>query len=134
MNRPDASPPFEVSVQRTFAARHAIRLGDGSVEKPHTHDWRLTVAVGSDRLDESGMVMDFHQLEQFVDQAIAPAKNGDFNTVADFGTDIGRVNPTAEQIVAWLGTRIATGLPQGVRLVRVHLVEAPGCGAAWRPQ
>lgn len=134
MSQPRASASFEISVQRTFTARHAIRLGDGSVEKPHTHDWRLTATVASGQLDALGMVMDFHQLEGIVDQAIVPAKDGDFNTAADFGTGAGRVNPTAERIAEWLGRRIAAALPDGVRLTRVRLMEAPGCEAVWRPR
>jgi 6-pyruvoyltetrahydropterin/6-carboxytetrahydropterin synthase len=134
MSRHDASLPFTVGVVRTFAARHAIRLSDGSVEPSHEHQWRLTVTVGSQQLDSLGMVMDFHLLEGIVDRAIAPTINANFNAMPDFGTGMGQVNPTAEQIAAWVGCRIAAQLPDGVCLVGVQLGEAPGCEAGWRPR
>jgi 6-pyruvoyltetrahydropterin/6-carboxytetrahydropterin synthase len=133
MSRPHTSLPFEIRVQRTFAASHAIRLHDGSVEKPHTHDWQLTVTIAAARLDALGMVMDFHQLESLVDDALSPVRDGDFNATDDFGTEPGQRNPTAEQIAVWLGRRIAAALPADVTLACVQLVEAPGCQAVWWP-
>jgi 6-pyruvoyl-tetrahydropterin synthase len=134
MHQPEVNLPYAVRVQRTFVARHAIRLHDGSVEQPHAHDWRLTVVVGCEQLDPLGMVMDFHALEQIVDQALAPARDADFNALADFGTETGQVNPTAEHIALWLGRRIGDALPDAVRLISVRLREAPGCEAVWQPR
>lgn len=151
--RPESSPRwrpdpgrFEIIVETTFHASHAIRLPDGTVEDAHAHEWRLTVTVGRDRLDALGLVMDFHELERLVAAAIGPARDGDFNAIEPFGAEPGlhadtdaapmnpAVNPTAEHIAAWLGNRLGKHLPPGVTLLNVTLEEAPHCRARWRPR
>ncbi|HEX8913236.1 MAG TPA: 6-carboxytetrahydropterin synthase, partial [Humisphaera sp.] len=62
--------PFEIATVRKFAAAHALKLYDGSMEPVHGHNWRVRVRVAADRLDAIGVVMDFHDLERFVDAIV----------------------------------------------------------------
>lgn len=122
---------FEISVSKVFAAAHAIRLPDGSLEPVHGHNWSVQVTVASEQLDSIDTVMDFHDLERALDELLARVHNRNLNDVEPF---IGlRINSTAERVAWWIGTALQPGLPSGVRLVSVHVGEAPGCVAVYRP-
>ncbi len=125
---------YEATVQRTFSAAHAIRLPDGSLEPLHGHDWRVEVTVAAAKLDDIETVMDFHELERLVDEALERVHNRNLNEVPPFSDGRGglAVNPTAERVAWWLAGCIQPGLPQGVKLVSVRVGEAPGCYAGYR--
>lgn len=122
---------FEITIQRSFTATHALRLSDGSREPIHSHDWQLKVTVGSDQLDSIDTVMDFHDLEAIVERVIQPFQNTDLGQVTPFAE--GQLNPSAERLSQWLGTQIAGFLPNHTRLNHVEVEEAPGCTALYRP-
>jgi len=121
--------PHEISIERVFSAAHAIRLYDGSVEPLHGHDWRLTLTVAADELDEIGVVMDFHALEAALNKIIAPWQNQNLNDQPPFSEG---VNPTAELIVQHVATQIQPAIPEAAKLVSASITEAPGCAATWR--
>ena len=50
---------FEVSVEQTFAAGHALRNYKGKCENVHGHNFRVQVTIEGERLDETGMLVDF---------------------------------------------------------------------------
>ena len=122
---------YEITVETEFAAAHAIKLPDGSWEPVHGHNWSLRVTVARDGLDAMQTVMDFHELEQQVEAVIGPWRNADLNAAAPFVD--GEVNPSAERVAWWVGTRVGEQLPEGVHLVSVAVGEAPGCTAIYRP-
>jgi 6-pyruvoyltetrahydropterin/6-carboxytetrahydropterin synthase len=120
---------FELSVQREFSAAHAITI-NGQREPVHGHNWRVAVTVTGDSLDDNDLICDFHLVERKLDAVIAPFHNHSLNETPPFN----RINPTAERVVEHIAKQISTGLPKGVRLVRVSVTEAPGCIATWVEQ
>ena len=128
-------PSYSIAVQRVFAAAHAIRLPDGSLEPLHGHNWQATVHVTADTLDQIETVMDFHDLEAAIDAVIEPAVNGNLNTISPFSDGRGglAVNPTAERVAWWIATNVSKRLPAHARVLCVELTEAPGCSATYRP-
>ena len=125
----------EITVTRSFSADHALVLCDGTTEQPHAHDWKVEVTVGAEKLDTAGMVMDFHVLQGRVDELLGGIDGRLLNDVPPFAGEQGKsaINPSAEQIAAWLGDRIAESLPPSVHLVSVAVEEAPRCTATYRP-
>ena len=122
---------YEITVSKVFAASHAIRLPDGSLEPIHGHNWPVDVTVAARELDSIETVMDFHILEKAIDGLLARVNNRHLNEVDPF---IGcKVNPTAERVAWWIGTEVAKTLPKSVALVSVRVGEAPGCAAVYRP-
>jgi 6-pyruvoyltetrahydropterin/6-carboxytetrahydropterin synthase len=122
---------YEITISKTFAAAHAIRLPDGSLEPVHGHNWPVDVTVAADQLDAIETVMDFHVLEQAIDQLLTRVHNRHLNDVEPFIKT--KVNPTAERVAWWIATEIARSLPAGIRMVSVRVGEAPGCSATYRP-
>ena len=120
---------YQITISREFCASHQLRLPGGGLEPLHGHNWRLRVTVAAAGLDAIGCVMDFHRLEQIVDDIIRPLATVHLNDTAMFAV----ANPSAENVAGEIGRAVAGQLPAGVRLTRAQVSEAPGCVAAYLP-
>ena len=136
---------YEITIERTFSAAHALQLPDKSMEPLHGHDWQVSVTVVSDRLDRMDTVMDFHELERMVQKVLEPWNNGNLNESPPFYENQRLViNPSAERVAELIGLSVVRqlagevgdgeglGVP-GVRLRQVSVGEAPGCTARYNP-
>ena len=119
-------PRYELTLRTEFCAAHAIVIS-GRREPVHGHNWRATVIVGGDDLDEDGLLCDFHAIERELARIIEPFHNADLNATPPFDA----INPTAERVAQHLGESLARALPPGVALIRASVTEAPGCEAAY---
>lgn len=117
-----------LTVTAEFAAAHAIVMR-GEREALHGHNWRVRAEVAGPRLDEDGLLCDFHLVEEALRGILAPLHNHNLNETPPFD----RLNPTAERvsehIARRLGEALAGRLPAGARVTRVSVTEAPGCEA-----
>ncbi|MEM9883712.1 MAG: 6-carboxytetrahydropterin synthase [Planctomycetota bacterium] len=133
---------FEIAVEKTFSAAHALRLPGGEFEPVHGHNWRVRVTVAAEGLDAMDTVMDFHRLEELVESVVGPWRNRDLNGLTPFAAAPGSgphaggvlaVNPSAERVAERIAWAVGGGLPEGVWLHDVSVTEAPGCLARYRP-
>jgi 6-pyruvoyl-tetrahydropterin synthase len=124
---------YEVTVERVFAADHAIRLPDGTLEAMHPHDWRVRVTLSRPTLDAIETVIDFHEVQGWLERLLGPAAGRSLNDLPPFADDAGRlvISPTAERVAWWIGEDIRRRTPAGVTVERVAVLEAPGCEAAY---
>ena len=97
---------FQITRERTFSASHQLRNYKGRCERLHGHNWRVRVCVQAEDLNESGMVMDFHDLDKLMQEAIEPFDHRHLNEVTDFET----ANPSAENIAKAIGESIKKSL------------------------
>ena len=125
---------YEIIVESVFAAAHAIRLPDGSLEPTHGHNWPVAVTVSADELDDIETVCDFHLLQGLLTDALAPWQNNDLNQCEPFTDGNGglTINPTAERVAWAIAEKITPGLPGNCKLISVSVGEAPGCTAVYR--
>ena len=126
---------YEITIQSIFAAAHAIRLPDGTLEPVHGHNWPVTLTVAADELDSIETVCDFHLLQQLLNHAIAPWQSQHLNDCEPFTDGKGglTINPTAERVAWAIAQKVRPGLPGHCKLLSVSVGEAPGCTAAYRP-
>ncbi len=121
---------FEISVERSFSASHALRLGDGVMEDPHEHEWRVVATLRSELLDETmGVVADFVEVDRALARVVEPWVGGDLNAQEAFSD--GR--PSAERVAEDIARRLGRELACDALLYRVSVTEAPGCVAAFYP-
>ncbi len=128
---------FRVTIEDRFSAAHALLIR-GTREPVHGHDWHVTATIAGRDLDEDGLLVDFHALEEDLKAILGPFRNQDLHTRSPFD----RVNPSAEavarHIALELSRRLETRLarepkysPRGVRVESVRVTEAPGCAATY---
>ena len=89
---------FDLSVEAQFSSAHQLRGYKGKCEALHGHNWRVQVTISSDKLDDIGMVLDFHELKQIVNEAIAALDHSYLNDIFPFT----EINPSSENIAKWI--------------------------------
>ena len=64
---------FEVSVEQTFAAGHALRNYKGKCENVHGHNFKVQVVIEGEKLDETGLLVDFLDVKAAMQNDHRPA-------------------------------------------------------------
>src|SRR5436853_3360467 len=88
---------FEVSVEESFAAGHALRGYRGKCENPHGHNYKVRITLQGDRLDNIGLLWDFKELKTAMNQVIDRLDHQYLNDIEPFKQD----NPSAENIAKY---------------------------------
>lgn len=117
----------------TFEAAHSLPYHRGKCFNTHGHSYKLEIEVSGTpkkgRVPDKGMVIDFGELKQIVnDLIIDHLDHTNLN-------DINFYNPTAENMVLKFSQVLKEGLTVAkshVLLQRVRLWETATCYAEWR--
>lgn len=117
---------FEIRVTERFIGRHALHYPDGRREEPHDHDWRVTLALRTEKLDAAGLAVDFVEVKRRLSEALSPLRGRDLNALPAFATR----NPSAEHVAIHLATALSTLAPLG-RFAWLEVEEEPGCVARY---
>jgi 6-pyruvoyltetrahydropterin/6-carboxytetrahydropterin synthase len=104
---------FEVSVDETFSAGHALRGYKGKCENPHGHNYKVRVTVQGPQLDSIGLLFDFVHLKQVLHGVIDGMDHKYLNDQPPFI----ELNPSAENIAKYLYDEVSRGLKQIVPAV-----------------
>jgi len=123
---------FEVSVDQVFAAGHALRNYKGKCENIHGHNWRVRVVIEGERLDGTGLLVDFIDVKDLMGSVIARLDHQFLNEVAPFDV----TNPSAENIAEYFYKEMRTGLagtPVPVKIREVKIWETDIQSATYRP-
>jgi len=116
---------FTVSVETNFWASHQLALPDGSKEPAHHHNWSVTAEVGSEKLNDMALVMDFQDLKEMVENIVGKFDNKDLDEVSYFKKN----NPSAENVARYIYEKLQIELPKDVKLQSISVIEEPGCSA-----
>jgi 6-pyruvoyltetrahydropterin/6-carboxytetrahydropterin synthase len=122
---------FEVSVEQTFAAGHALRNYKGKCENVHGHNYRVRVTIAGDRLDAAGLLVDFGDVKRLMGGAIEYLDHRFINDLPPFD----EINPSAENIAKYFYDRVSAGLKNDVpvRISEVRVWETDTSSAVYRP-
>src|SRR5258708_13203367 len=107
---------FEVSVEQTFAAGHALRNYKGSCEDVHGHNFRVRVTVAGEQLDFTGLLVDFLELKSLIDAVVAYLDHKFIHDLPPFD----KVNPSTENLAKHFYYRASVGLKSDVPLPISH--------------
>jgi 6-pyruvoyltetrahydropterin/6-carboxytetrahydropterin synthase len=124
---------FEVSVEETFAAGHALRGYRGKCENVHGHNYRVRAIVAGEALDAAGLLVDFVDLKQILRAIIENLDHRFLNDVPPFDT----MNPTAENMAQYFHQEMSrrldgAGRPNPVRVAEVKVWETDTATATYR--
>lgn len=121
---------FEITVDYSFAAGHALRGYKGKCENVHGHNYKVRVTVGSEELNSIGLVMDFMDLRAAI-KALAERLDHRFmNDIPPFDT----LNPSAENLAKYFCEGLEPHVAgQGLRVQSVTVWETDTTSATFRP-
>ena len=110
---------YEVSVEQTFAAAHALRHYKGACENLHGHNFKVQVVLEGETLDQAGMLVDFLDVKDLMRQVMTRLDHRNLNEVPPFDAE---KNPSAENIAEYFYVHMSAGLagtPARVREVKI---------------
>ena len=61
---------YKLNVTSHFASAHKLVGYEGLCKNLHGHNWKVQAKVSCTEIDSIGMVMDFHQLKQYVNSIL----------------------------------------------------------------
>jgi 6-pyruvoyltetrahydropterin/6-carboxytetrahydropterin synthase len=88
---------FEVSVEESFAAGHALRGYRGKCENPHGHNYKVRVTLRGQELDKIGLLFDFKDLKSAMNEIIDRFDHQYLNDLDPFKM----ANPSAENLAKY---------------------------------
>ena len=97
---------YTLKILTEFASAHTLRDYPGACSRMHGHNWKVELDVVAKSLNETGMVVDFKQMKSAANEVCDQLDHRYLNEIEPF-TDI---NPTAENIAAWLYGEISKKL------------------------
>jgi 6-pyruvoyltetrahydropterin/6-carboxytetrahydropterin synthase len=122
---------FEISVEHTFAAGHALREYKGKCENVHGHNYKVRVTIAGDKLNAAGLLMDFVDLRAEIKKFVERLDHRFLNDIPPFD----ELNPSAENLAKYIYDKIE---PQtrnwGLRVHGVTVWETDTTSATYRPE
>ena len=121
---------FEVSVEYSFAAGHALRGYKGKCENVHGHNYKVKVVVQGEKLNSIGLLMDFAELRAAVRGLAERFDHHFLNDLEPFK----ETNPSAENLAFYLGNELQQKIKeQGLSVGAVTVWETDTTSATYRP-
>jgi 6-pyruvoyltetrahydropterin/6-carboxytetrahydropterin synthase len=122
---------FEVTIEQTFAAGHALRNYHGKCENVHGHNYRCQLTVEGPQLDSTGLLIDFVLLKRTLQSVVDRLDHQWLNDLPPFDV----LNPSAENIAKFIYDEVSKGISAGneMRLGSVKLWETDTSSATYRP-
>ncbi len=119
---------YELMVEDSFSAAHQLRGYKGECEKLHGHNWRVQVHVVAERLNEIDIAIDFHELKDYLSEALRVLDHKFLNEVFPFTEK----NPSSENIAKWLYDTLKKRINrEGVRISAVTVWESETASATY---
>ncbi len=89
---------YELMIESKFAAAHQLRGYRGKCERLHGHNWRVTMAVTAERLNEQGLAVDFQDLKKYLREVLDQLEHTFLNDIFPFT----QINPSSENLAKWI--------------------------------
>lgn len=119
---------FEICVEHTFAAAHALRNYHGKCENLHGHNYRVHVGMEGAELDDGGLLFDFAELKKQLRETSGYLDHQNLNELEPFTV----INPSAENIARYICEEVQKRLAAG-RVAYVRVWETDTSFATYRP-
>jgi 6-pyruvoyltetrahydropterin/6-carboxytetrahydropterin synthase len=121
---------FEISVEHTFAAGHALRNYKGKCENIHGHNYKVRVTLAGDKLNAEGLLMDFVDLRSEIKKLVEKLDHHFLNDIPPFD----QLNPTAENLAKYICDEIEPrARNQDLQVQGVTVWETDTTSATYKP-
>jgi 6-pyruvoyltetrahydropterin/6-carboxytetrahydropterin synthase len=121
---------FEISVDYSFASGHALRGYKGKCENVHGHNYKVRVTVAGEKLNATGLLMDFIDLRTAVKQLAERLDHRFMNDIPPFD----ELNPSAENLAKYFCEGLDPQVREhGMRVASVTVWETDATSATYLP-
>ncbi len=119
---------YELTVRTRFSAAHHLEGYPGACAAHHGHNWGVEVSVAGEKLDGTGMLVDFRKVKDAVADVIDPLDHVDLSQLKPFQ----EMNPTCEHIACYIYKGMqARFADDACRVSRVTVRETPESSASY---
>jgi len=120
---------FDVFIKTHFSAGHHLRNYPGNCERPHGHNWNVTVTVRATELDELGMGIDFRTVKTAVNKVMDELDHCDLNNHPAFLDK----NPSSENLALYIFQQLKPELrSERYQIYSVTVGETENTGVTYR--
>lgn len=116
---------FELMVEDSFHAAHALKGYEGPCENLHGHTFKVQVFFQGKQLDNIGLLKDFKILKKEVSDILAEFDHKLLNDLGDFKTD----NPSSENLAKIIYAEIKKRIGSASKVAVWESPEA--CASYW---
>ena len=123
---------FDLKVLSGFSSAHALRGYNGKCENIHGHNWQVELVVSSEKLNGTGLVIDFKDLKGYLNEVMEMLDHKFINETEFFaGT-----NPSAENIAKFIFVEMENKLSsdnncKNITVNRVNVYETSSSMASY---
>ncbi len=121
---------FEITVEDSFAAGHALRHYRGKCENVHGHNYKIRITLAGERL-ENGLLFDFKDVKSVLGEIIDRLDHQYLNDLEPFR----ELNPSAENMAKYFYDEAAARMRQAtngrVRVKQVRVWETDSTTATY---
>jgi 6-pyruvoyltetrahydropterin/6-carboxytetrahydropterin synthase len=121
---------FQVNVEESFSAGHALRGYKGKCENPHGHNYKVRITIVGPELDSIGLLYDFTHVKRVMREIIGAVDHVYLNDKPPFDV----TNPSAENLAKYFFDETARQLsaaPNGARISQVTIWETDTTSATY---
>ncbi|MDY6862503.1 MAG: 6-carboxytetrahydropterin synthase QueD [Thermodesulfobacteriota bacterium] len=89
---------FDITIKTDFSSAHSLRNYNGECEEVHGHNFKISVTVSGEELDDVGIAIDFKILKEKTNRIISYLDHKNLNDLAPFK----EINPSSENIALYI--------------------------------
>src|ERR1700687_1214237 len=123
---------FQVTVDETFSAGHALRGYKGKCENVHGHYYKVRVTPAGPEVDSIRLLYEFTHLKRVIRDVTNSVDHKFLNDQPPFDA----INPSAENLAKYFydeTTRQMNALPKGAEITQITIWETDTTSATYRP-
>jgi len=120
---------YRLKVIDSFSAAHQLKGYKGKCENIHGHNFKVEIIVQGEKLDRTGMLLDFKLLKKLLAKILEQLDHKDLNQIPVFKKD----NPSSENIARFIFQKLSPKLPLGIKLIEVCVWESETACASYQP-
>lgn len=110
---------YTIKVKDDFSSAHNLKGYEGKCENLHGHNWKIEVTVKKQKIDDTGMVLDFKKVKKALSQILEKLDHKTLNDLAYFK----KHNPTSENIAKYIYDELS-GKIEGLDSVAVSETDS----------
>ena len=93
---------FFLTIEDHFSSAHQLRGYKGKCENLHGHNWRVVLTVKGEKLNDIGILIDFHDMKAVLKEALADLDHVNINEHPAFTAQ----NPSSENLARYIFEKV----------------------------